>query len=388
MTGQEGLPDTGGPLTGIRVVELGGIGPGPYCAMLLADHGADVIRVERPEEAGTETLHPVLHRGRRSVTIDLKRPAGVDVVLGLIAGADVLVEGFRPGVTERLGLGPDACLATNPTLVYGRMTGWGQDGPLAQEAGHDIDYIALAGALGAIGPGDGDPIVPLNLVGDMGGGGLLLAFGIVTALLHARATGEGQVVDAAMTDGTAVQLAGILGLLARGEWTDRRGSNVLDGAAPFYRTYRCADGRHVAVGCLEPQFYAELLRVLDVSDEPLFAGQYDRSAWPAMAERLAAIFQRAPRDEWAALFAGRDACVAPVLSLGEAAVHPHNVARGTYAVDDNGAIQPCAAPRFLGTPTRASRLAPIVGADTDEVLAELGLDDAAVAELRSSGVVA
>ena len=377
-----------GPLVGLYVVELGGIGPVPLCGMILSDLGAEVVRIDRPSLAGTESLAPVLHRGRRSVTIDLKTPEGRDLALRLIDRAQALVEGFRPGVTERLGLGPGACLARNPQLVYGRMTGWGQDGPLAGEAGHDIDYIALAGALGAIGPRDGNPVVPLNLVGDMGGGGMMLALGICAGVLHARATGEGQVVDAAMTDGVALQLAGIHGLLARGLWRDRRGENLLDGSAPFYGTYRCADGGHVAVGCLEPEFYAAFLAVLELADDPLFAHQYDRSAWPEMAERLEATFAERARDEWARLFAGRDACVTPVLGLAEAAHHPHNATRGTYLVDEDGAIQPGVAPRFLGTPSPAPRPAQAVGADTADVLAELGVDSAAFARLRELGVVA
>jgi alpha-methylacyl-CoA racemase len=356
--------------------------------MLLADLGAEVIRVDRPAEADTESLTPVLHRGRRSVTIDLKRPAGVDVALLLVDAAEAVIEGFRPGVAERLGLGPETCLARNPRLVYGRMTGWGQDGPLAQDAGHDINYIAVAGALGAIGPAEGDPVVPLNLVGDMGGGGMLLALGIVAALLRARATGEGQVVDAAMTDGTAIQLATIHGLLARGRWHDRRGSNLLDGAAPFYRAYRCADGGHIAVGCLEPEFYARLLQVLELADDPSFADQYDERAWPAMRARLEGLFATRSRDDWAAAFAGEEACVTPVLTLAEAASHPHNVARGTYLVDEEGAIQPGPAPRFLGATLAPPRPARIVGADTDAVLAEAGLGAEAIEELRAQGVVA
>jgi alpha-methylacyl-CoA racemase len=381
------MADGAGPLAGIRVLELGGIGPGPFCGMLLTDLGAEVIRVERIGEAGEETLHPVLHRGRRSLAIDLKSPAAVGIVLRLVETADALIEGFRPGVTERMGLDPTACLERNPRLVYGRMTGWGQEGPLAGEPGHDINYIALAGALGAIGPSGGDPVVPLNLVGDMGGGGLLLALGVVAALLHASTTGEGQVVDAAMTDGTALQLAGVYGLLARGHWHDRRGANVLDGAAPFYRTYRCADDRHVAVGCLEPQFYAELLRVLELADSPLFTDQYEVPSWPAMASRLSEIFATRPRDEWAATFEAQGACVTPVLSLGEAVRYPHNLARGTYVLDAGGVVQPAPAPRFRGSPTATPSPAPIVGADTNEVLAELGLDRAEIDALREHGVV-
>ena len=368
-------------------MELGGIGPVPLCGMVLSDLGAEVVRLDRRSEAGADPLVPTLHRGRRSVAIDLKASEGADLALRLVDRSDALIEGFRPGVAERLGLGPETCLSRNPRLVYGRMTGWGQDGPLAEEAGHDIDYIALAGALGAIGPAGGDPVVPLNLIGDMGGGGMLLALGVCVGVLHARATGEGQVVDAAMTDGTALQLAGTYGLLARGLWEDRRGANLLDGAAPFYRTYRCADGGHVAVGCLEPQFYAAFLEVLGLGVDPLFADQHDRSAWPAMAERLETLFVGRPRDEWVAAFAGRDACLAPVLGLAEAARHPHNAVRGTYVVDETGAIQPGVAPRFLGTPALAPAPAPTVGADTDDVLRELGVGDATLAELRERGVV-
>jgi alpha-methylacyl-CoA racemase len=327
-----------GPLAGIRVVELGGIGPAPFCGMLLADLGAEVTRVQRPSDEGTPTVHPVLHRNRRWVTIDLQTDA--DSALRLVDDSHVLIEGFRPGVAERLGLGPDVCLARNPRLVYGRMTGWGQNGPLAQEPGHDINYISIAGVLGAIGPAGGDPVVPLNLVGDMGGGGMLLALGIVAALLHAQQTGEGQVVDAAMVDGAALQLSLVLGLLATGHWRDARGANILDGAAPFYRTYRCADGGHVAVGAIEPQFFAAFLRVLELDDE-LFANQFDEGAWPAMSARLEELFTTRSRDAWAAIFEGQGACVTPVLSFAEAAAHPHNVARGTY-VDG----QPSPAPRF------------------------------------------
>ncbi|KXF50752.1 carnitine dehydratase [Rhodococcus sp. SC4] len=361
-----------GPLAGIRIVELGGIGPGPFCGMLLADQGADVIRIDRRDEDGTPSGHPVLHRNRRSVTLDLKDPADVEAALALIGSADALIEGFRPGVTERLGLGPQECLARNPKLVYGRMTGWGQDGPLAQEPGHDINYIALTGALGAMGPGDGVPPVPLNLVGDMGGGGMLLALGITTALLHAQRSGRGQVVDAAMTDGTAVQLALVHGLLATGRWTDQRGSNIFDGGAPFYRTYRCADDKFISVGCVEPQFYAATLRVLGLTGDPLFAEQHDRHAWPAMSERLTDLFITRTRDEWAAAFDGQGACMAPVLSLSEAAAHPHNLSRNTFGVA-NGFIEPSPAPRYSGTPAAAPRPAPVIGAHTREVLAELGI---------------
>ncbi|WP_370617702.1 CaiB/BaiF CoA transferase family protein [Mumia sp. Pv 4-285] len=363
-----------GPLAGVRVIELGGIGPGPFCGMLLADQGAEVIRIDRPADAGQPSAHPVLHRNRRSITLDLKDPHDIEVAARLIDTADALIEGFRPGVTERLGLGPDACLARNARLVYGRMTGWGQDGPLAQEPGHDINYIAVAGALGAFGPADDVPAVPLNLVGDMGGGGMLLALGITTALYQARVSGLGQVVDAAMTDGTAVQLALVHGLRARGRWTDDRGTNLFDGGAPFYRAYRCSDDRFVAVGCVEPQFYAAMLRVLGLTEDPAFAKQHDREAWPEMARRLAGLFASRSRDAWAEAFEGQAACVSPVLSLTEAADHPHNQARGTFSPLEDGHVQPNPAPRFLGTPSDAPRAAPLVGADTERILAELGVD--------------
>ena len=361
-----------GPLAGIRIVELGGIGPGPFAGMLLADQGAEVIRIDRPAEAGRASSHPILHRGRRSVTLDLKDPADVRAVLRIVDTADALIEGFRPGVAERLGLGPELCLARNPKLVYGRMTGWGQDGPLAQAPGHDINYIAVAGALGALGSADENPPVPLNLVGDMGGGGMLLALGITTALVSAQRTGAGQVVDAAMTDGTAVQLALIQGLLATGRWADQRASNLFDGAAPFYRTYRTSDDGFMAVGSVEPQFYAELLRILGVDQEPLFVKQLDRDAWPAMGERLAAVFATRTRAEWTAAFDGTESCVTPVYGLTEAATHPHNLARGTYYTE-NGLLQPAPAPRYLGTPAATPQPAPLIGAHTREVLGELGL---------------
>lgn len=295
----------GGPLAGVRVVELGGLGPGPFCGMMLADLGAEVIRVDRPAEAGQETRHPVIHRGRTSIAVDLKHPEGADAVRQLIAGADAVIEGFRPGAVERLGLGPDVCLASNPKLVYGRMTGWGQDGPLAQEPGYDINYIALAGALHAIAPAGGDPVPPVNLIGDFGGGGMLLALGLVSALLHARTTGEGQVVDAAMTDGTALLLSMTYGFLSQGGWEDKPGVNLLDGGVPFYAVYRCADDRHVALGAIEPHFYAALLGVLGLAEEPEFARRRDRETWPAMKARLTRIFATRTRDEWGPRSRGR-----------------------------------------------------------------------------------
>ncbi|HEY1013982.1 MAG TPA: CaiB/BaiF CoA-transferase family protein, partial [Herpetosiphonaceae bacterium] len=313
-----------GPLAGIRIIELAGLGPAPFCAMLLADMGAEVLRVERPGGGGP--LGPLgdrlLTRGRRSVALDLKQPAAIDALLGLIEGCDGLIEGFRPGVMERLGLGPADCLARNGRLVYGRMTGWGQDGPLAAAPGHDINYIALSGALHAIG-GPGAPAIPLNLVGDFGGGGLLLAFGMVCALLEARGSGRGQVVDAAMTDGAALLMTMIYQLKGLGAWTGGRGANLLDGGAHFYGPYACADGRWLAVGALEPAFYAALLERAGI-DDPALAAQWPPADWPAQRARLAEIFRARPRDEWCALLAGSDACVTPVLDLDEAPAHAHN----------------------------------------------------------------
>jgi alpha-methylacyl-CoA racemase len=369
------VPANGGPLNGMRIVELGGIGPGPFCGMLLADQGADVIRVDRAADAGRPSAYPVLHRGRRSVALDLKDPIGVEAALRIIDTTDAVIEGFRPGVTERLGLGPKACLARNPGLVYGRMTGWGQDGPLADQPGHDINYIGLAGALGALGPSDDVPTIPLNLVGDMGGGGMLLALGITTAMLRARISGEGQVVDAAMTDGTAIQLALIHDLLAQGRWTGVRGANIFDGGAPFYRAYRCADGKFIAVGCFESQFYAAALRVLELAEHPLFAEQHDQDAWPAMSAHLTELFATRTRDGWDAAFADQGACVTPVLALTEAATHPHNAVRGTFGTVEalgNVSIAPAPAPRYLSTPASTPRPAPLIGAHTDEVLTEVG----------------
>ncbi|MHB9755972.1 CaiB/BaiF CoA transferase family protein [Streptomyces sp. BYX5S] len=377
-----------GPLAGVRVVELGGIGPAPFCGMLLADLGAEVIRVDRPAEAGRPSPHPVLQRGRRSVAVDLKSPEGAAAARQLIGRCDAVIEGFRPGVAERLGLGPDVLLAVNPKLVYGRMTGWGQDGPLAQEPGHDINYIAVAGALGAIGPAEGDPVPPLNLIGDFGGGGMLLALGLVSAVLHARTTGAGQVVDAAMTDGTALLLAMTYGFLAQGVWKDRPGTNLLDGGAPFYAVYRCADDRHVAVGAIEPQFYAALLRVLGLDGDERFARQHERANWPAMKAELTRRFATRPRDAWARLFDGQGACVSPVLSLKEAPEHPHNAARATYRRGAHGGHEPSPAPRFTATPPGEPAPAPRIGAHTTDVLTALaGLDPEDVDTLREKGIV-
>jgi alpha-methylacyl-CoA racemase len=334
------------PLAGLRVVEFAGIGPAPYAGMLLADLGADVLRIGRP--AGPE-LFPAqnapVDRGRHSLTLDLKDASAVDLALRLIAKADVLIEGFRPGVMERLGLGPDIALARNPKLIYGRMTGWGQSGPLAQTAGHDLTYLALTGTLEAIGPANGNPVPPLNVIGDMGGGGAFLVIGILAALLERQKSGAGQVVDAAILDGTVSQLAIILGLRGGGFWSGGRGQNILDGGAPFYRTYRCLDGKYVAVAALEPKFFAALTQGLGLDAAKFGPLQYDRSQWPAMHRDFEAIFAAKPRDAWATLFEATDACVAPVLNFDEAARHPHNVARSTF-METEGNLQPPPAPRF------------------------------------------
>jgi alpha-methylacyl-CoA racemase len=337
-------------LSGCRVVELGGIGPGPFAGMMLEDLGADVVRVDRPDEPdrapGAERFD-LLRRGKKSVVLDLKRREDAETALGLAGAADVLIEGFRPGVAERLGLGPDDCLARNPSLVYGRMTGWGQDGPMADLAGHDITYIALTGALHAIGPADGPPQIPLNLLGDFGGGGAYLVVGILAALWAVRNGAPGQVVDAAIVDGTTHILASTYGALAAGAWADERGANMLDGGAPFYSVYACSDGRYMATGALEPKFYAEFVAKLGLDEDP--ANQHDRSGWPGLRSRIAAAFATRTQAEWTQVFAGSDACVAPVLSLREAARHPHMAARGSLFTQD-GVVQPAPAPRFSATP--------------------------------------
>jgi alpha-methylacyl-CoA racemase len=338
-----------GPLVGVRVVELGGIGPAPFTAMLLADMGADVIRVKRPAHPGqiSGLAGDLVSRGRPSVEVDLKDPAGIELVLALIERADALIEGFRPGVMERLGLGPDVALARNPRLIYGRMTGYGQDGPLAEVPGHDINYIAIAGALGAIARTGERPLFPLNLLGDYGGGGMLLAFGIVCGVLEARSSGAGQVIDAAMVDGVALLSTMVHELRASGMWGDRAGSNLLDSGAPFYEVYEAADGRHVAVGALEPQFYAAVLAALEI--DPAGAPQWDSSRWPELKQRFAAAFRTRTASEWAAMLEHADACVTAVPSLGEAPEHPHNLARGTF-VEHGGQRRPAPAPRFSRTP--------------------------------------
>ena len=329
-----------------------------------------------------------MNRGRRSIGVDLKNPEGVETVLQLVEKADALIEGFRPGVTERLGIGPDACLERNPRLVYGRMTGWGQDGPMAQMAGHDMNYIAIAGALGAIGRPDERPQPPLNLVGDFGGGGMLLAFGIVCGVVEARTSGKGQVVDAAMVDGTAVLTTFMHGMMAMGGWKDERGVNILDTGAHYYEVYECADGKFLSVGAIEPQFYAVLLEKTGLADDAEFLQQNDKAQWPHLKERLAEVIATKTRDEWAAIFDGSDACVAPILSLGEAPSHPHNVARGAF-LERDGIVQPAPAPRFSRTTAEIQRPPAHAGQHTDEVLGEWGVVDAdRAAELRAAGAIA
>jgi alpha-methylacyl-CoA racemase len=360
---------------------MAGIGPGPFAGMMLADHGADVIRVDRP---GRQVPEPVLGRSRRSIVVDVKAPAGVEVVRALAGSADGLIEGLRPGVMERLGLGPDRLLGDNPRLVYGRMTGWGQTGPYAAAAGHDINYIALAGALHAYGRAGEKPTPPINMVGDFGGGGMLLAFGMVSALLHAARTGEGQVIDCAMTEGAALLMAMIWGFRGLGAWKDERGVNLLDTGAHFYDSYECADGAFIAIGSIEPQFYAELRRLTGLDANPDFDAQMDAARWPALKAKLTALFKSRPRADWCRLMEATDVCFAPVLSMAEAPEHPHNSARGSFA-EIGGMVQPMPAPRYSGTPTEAPRPAPAAGADTDALLVELGFDTAHVCDLRAAG---
>ena len=374
-----------GPLAGIRVIELAGLGPAPFCAMLLADLDAEVIRVDRPLGSGITGLDRITCRNRRSLGLDLKKQAAREILFELLAEADVLIEGFRPGVVERLGIGPGECLARNPRLIYGRMTGWGQSGPLASRAGHDINYIALSGALDSIGDGDSGPIPPLNLVGDFGGGALYLAVGILAALVERAQSDAGQVVEAAMTDGAASLMTMFYELREKGFWRGERGDNLLDGGAPFYATYETADGGYVAVGALEPQFFDELVARLgiDRNDKP---AQYDVSGWPELRRQLAAAFRSGTRDEWAELFMASDACVTPVLSMEEAPSHPHNAARRTF-IEIDGFGQPAATPRFGRSSPVNPRGTPSVGEHTDEILADLGCDPERVAELRATGAV-
>jgi len=379
-----------GPLSGLRIIEIAGIGPGPFAGMMLADHGAEVIRVERPGTAparGTAETD-ILARGRRAIAIDLKQPGGVAALRDLAGSADGLIEGFRPGVMERLGLGPDVLLADNPKLVFGRMTGWGQTGPLARTAGHDIDYIAIAGALHAFGRAGEKPTPPINMVADFGGGGMFLAFGMVSAMLHAQRTGQGQVIDCAMVDGAAVLMSMIWSLRAAGVWRDERGVNLLDTGAHFYDTYETADGKHLAVGAIEPQFYAEMRRLAGLAEDRELDAQMNPADWPRLKQKLAATFSSRTRDEWTAIFDGTDACVSPILSLAEAPGHNHNAARGTF-IETGGVTQPAPAPRYSvtqpGTPHMPTGNN---GADTDAILSGIGYDPARIATLKQAGILA
>ena len=379
-----------GPLAGFRIIEMAGIGPAPFAATLLADMGAEVIRLDRQEASdlglpGREPKFDVLHRGRRSLALDVKAAAGRDVIRKLAAKADALIEGFRPGVMERLGLGPDQLIAVNPRLVYGRMTGFGQDGPMAQSAGHDINYIALAGVLHTIGRKGEAPVPPLNLVGDFGGGGMFLAFGVLCGLLEAQKSGKGQVVDAAMVDGAAYLLAGIYGLYSQGSWQDERGVNFVDSGAPWYDVYETKDGKWLSVGAIEQRFYAELVDKLGLSSAGL-PKQHDRKGWPILRERFAAAIASRTRAEWERVFAGSDACVAPVLAMSEVEHHPHNVARGTFVRRD-GVLQPGPAPRFSRTLPQMGAPARGRGAEGEAILRDWGLAPVEIDALARSGVI-
>jgi len=378
-----------GPLTGLKVLEIAGIGPGPFCGMVLADLGADVVRVDRAERVTdrdpASARFDLLARGRRSIGVDLKNPEGVATVLDLAAEADVLIEGFRPGVAERLGIGPDVCLERNPRLVYGRMTGWGQTGPYAHTAGHDINYIALSGALHPIGRRGEAPVPPVNFVGDFGGGGMLLALGVCAAVIEARVSGSGQVVDAAMTDGSALLTTMFHGLAATGAWSTERGTNLLDTGSHMYDVFECADGEYISLGSLEPQFYAEMCTRLGIPIAEM--PEYDRARWPEFKERIRSIVREKTRDEWCALLEGTDVCFAPVLSLTEAPSHPHNRDRATF-IEVDGITQPAPAPRFSRTPGAIRRPPSAAGQHTDEALAEWGFAAERIAALKASGAIA
>ncbi|MBS0222889.1 MAG: CoA transferase [Proteobacteria bacterium] len=380
-----------GPLAGVRIVELGGIGPGPFASMLFSEMGADVLRISRHQGAdrgikGFDKRYQLLNRGRRSVAMDLKNPRALEVVKGLIAKSDAVIEGFRPGVVERLGLAPDECLRLNPKLVFGRITGWGQDGPLAAEPGHDINYIALTGALHAIGRKNGPPVPPLNLVGDFGGGALYLAFGMVCAILEARSSGKGQIVDAAMVDGVSSLMTLMYGMHAAALWTDTRGSNRLDSGTPWYDVYETLDGKWISVGCNEPQFYEALLDRLGVDRATLPVDRHDRQGWPAIRECFTQKFREKTRDEWCEIMAGREVCFAPVLSMAEAPRHPHMKARGTF-VELDGVVQPAPAPRFSRTKPEIRHSAGSTEQQTDDVLCDWGFSPTEVASLRAGGAI-
>lgn len=379
-----------GPLAGLRIVEFAGIGPGPFCGMMLADHGAEVIRIDRASggRGGSQPISnkDILARGRKSIALNLKDEQGIALARKLCASADGLIEGFRPGVMERLGLGPEVLLADNPKLIYGRMTGWGQTGPYAPYAGHDINYIALAGALAHFGRAGEKPTPPINMVGDFGGGGMMLAFGMVSALLNVARGGEGQVIDAAMTDGTAVLMSMILGMANQGVWREDMGANLLDTGAHFYDVYETADGKFVSIGSIEPQFYAELRARLGLAEDPDFDAQMSPAQWPALKEKLSAIFKSKTRAEWDEALEHSDVCYAPVLTMSEAREHPHIAARETF-IDVADSPQPAPAPRYSGTATATPSPAPMPGDDTSDILAQLGLSEGEVAEFRESGAV-
>lgn len=372
-----------GPLTGIRIIELAGIGPGPFCGMLLSDMGAEVIRVDRPGPA--RRGHDVLTRGRKSIAVDLKSEGGREAVLKLCESADALFEGFRPGVTERLGLGPDDCMARNEKLVYGRMTGWGQEGPMAMAAGHDINYISLAGALHAVGEAGGKPVPPLNLVGDFGGGGMVLAYGLVCALLEAKTSGKGQVVDTAMVDGAATLMAMFFTMKNAGAFKTERGTNLLDGGAHFYGTYETKDGKYISLGSIEPQFYALLVEKAGLDAEK-FSAQMDQSRWGEYKAELTEVFKTKTRDEWCEIMETTDVCFAPVLSIDEVAEHPHNKARNTF-VELDGVVQPAPSPRFSRSTPELTHASRMPGEDTTEVLGTAGYSESEIEALLSSGAV-
>ncbi len=377
-----------GPLTGLKVIELQGIGPGPFCGMMLADMGAEVVRIDRASSVGQPSGRTdVLARGRKSLAVDLKNADGVETVLSLVQNSDVLIEGFRPGVMERLGLGPEVCMERNPALIYGRMTGWGQTGTLARAAGHDINYISLTAALHSIGEKGRRPTPPLNLVGDFGGGGMLLAFGVVAALFERGRSGKGQVVDAAMTDGSALLMNGLLGMMNTEHWLPERGSNLLDGGAHFYGTYETRDGKYISIGSIEPQFYALLLEKSGLGEQQELLPQMDREGWPEMHRRLEALFKARTRDEWDEIMLGTDICYAPVLNFRDAISHPHNTARSTF-VEVDGIHQAAPAPRFSRTEPQTPPPAVAPGAHTDEVLQAFGFGAEEIRQLRASGAVA
>ena len=375
-----------GPLKGLKIIEMAGIGPGPFCGMVLADLGAEVIRVDRASAIGTGSKQEASNRGKKSIAVDLKSEEGAEVVLKLVETADAIFEGFRPGVMERLGLGPDVCFERNERIVFGRMTGWGQEGPLANAAGHDINYISLTGALAAIGRPGSPPVPPLNLIGDFGGGGMLLALGLVAALLESKESKKGQVVDAAMTDGSALLMTMIYSMQSSGMWKTSMGSNLLDGGSHFYDTYECKDGKFISLGSIEPQFYALLCQIAEL-DESIFGEQMSRDLWPEQKEAIKKIFLDKTRDEWCELMEGTDVCFAPVLDMSEAPKHPHNIERKTF-IDLEGVTQPAPAPRFSRTEPEVASSPSIVGEHTDEVLTSIGLSDKDINTLKTSGAVA